>query len=85
MRRSPEVEPAAYESEFELTAASPGQAAAAVALGVANVVGVAVLGGMLQDPTNRQLLVLQGLGFVMGLMPALQAYAAAFFAIPAGR
>lgn len=73
------------ENEFQLTAASPGQLVATIALGVANVVGVAVLGSMLMDPANRQLLVLQGLGFIMAMMPALKLYAAAFFAIPAVR
>lgn len=80
-----QVESAAYESEYELTAASNGQAIAAVALGVANVVGVSFLGTLLADPMNRQLLAVQGFGFVMGLMPVLQTYAAAFFTIPAVR
>lgn len=80
-----QVQSAAYESEYELTAASNGQAIAAVALGVANVVGVSFLGTLLADPMNRQLLAVQGFGFVMGLMPVLQTYAAAFFTIPAVR
>jgi hypothetical protein len=70
------------ERQWDFSAASPGQQAAALALGVANLAGVVILGGMLQDPVARLALVREGLGFVLGAMPWLQAYAFAFFAIP---
>lgn len=73
------------EREWEFSAASPGQQAGAVALGVLNVVGVVVLSSMLADPIAKLALYRQGLGFVMGLLPYLQTYAAAFFAIPLAR
>jgi len=37
---------------------------------------------MLADPIAKLSLYRQGFGFVLGLLPALQAYAGAFFAIP---
>ena len=40
---------------------------------------------MLADPISKLALYRQGLGFVLGLLPALQAYAAGFFALPALR
>jgi hypothetical protein len=43
---------------------------------------VVVLSSLLADPITKLSLMRQGLGFVMGLLPALQAYAGAFFAIP---
>jgi hypothetical protein len=51
-------------------------------LGVFNVVGVLVLSSMLADPYAKVALFRQGFGFILGLLPGLQAYAAAFFAIP---
>jgi hypothetical protein len=46
------------------------------------VVGVVVLSTMLADPIAKLSLYRQGLGFVLGLLPYLQGYAGAFFAIP---
>jgi hypothetical protein len=60
----------------------PGQQVGALALGVVNVVGVVLLSTMLADPIAKLSLYRQGLGFILGLLPALQAYAGAFFAIP---
>jgi hypothetical protein len=51
-------------------------------LGVVNVVGVVTLSTMLADPISKLALYRQGLGFVLGLLPYLQTYAAAFFALP---
>lgn len=70
------------EREWEFSAASPGQQLGALALGAFNVVGVIVLSTMLADPISKLALYRQGLGFVLGLLPYLQAYAGAFFAIP---
>lgn len=47
--------------------------------------GVVVLSSMLSDPRARYMLAVQGLSWVAGLMPALQMYAFAFFAIPSVR
>lgn len=73
------------ERQWEFSVASPGQQAAALALGVANLAGVVILGGLLQDPVARLALVREGFGFVLSAMPWLQAYAFAFFAIPVVR
>ncbi|KAF8060028.1 hypothetical protein HT031_004966 [Scenedesmus sp. PABB004] len=70
------------EREFEFSAASPGQQAGALLLGVVNVVGVITLSTLLADPLAKLALYRQGLGFVLGLLPYLQTYAAAFFAMP---
>lgn len=70
------------ERQWDFSVASPGQQAAALALGVANLVGVVILGGLLQDPVARLALVREGLGVVLSAMPWLQAYAFAFFVIP---
>jgi hypothetical protein len=51
-------------------------------LGVINVVGVITLSSLLLDPVAKLALYRQGLGFVLGLLPYLQTYAAAFFALP---
>lgn len=53
-----------------------------MALGAVNLIGVGVLTVMLQDPVSKLALAQNGLLGVVGLMPWLQAYAAAFFAIP---
>jgi hypothetical protein len=37
---------------------------------------------MLADPISKLALYRQGLGFVLGLLPYLQTYAGAFFALP---
>jgi len=73
------------ERQWDFSAASPGQQAATLALGVANMAGVVILGGMLQDPVARLALAREGLGFVLSALPWLQAYAFAFFAVPAVR
>ena len=54
-------------------------------MGVVNVVGVITLSSLLVDPVAKLALYRQGLGFILGLMPYLQTYAAAFFALPALR
>lgn len=62
-----------------------GQQAGAALLGLVNVVGVVTLSSLLLDPIAKLSLYRQGLGVVLGLLPYLQGYAAAFFAIPAIR
>lgn len=59
-----------------------GQQAGALLLGLVNVVGVITLSSMLMDPIAKLALYRQGLGFIVGLLPYLQTYAAAFFAMP---
>ncbi|KAL4440143.1 hypothetical protein ABPG75_003144 [Micractinium tetrahymenae] len=73
---------AAYEQRWQLTAASAGQKVAAVALGALNLAGVVALSVMLGDPLNKLALARNGMLWIVGAMPFLQAYAAAFFAIP---
>lgn len=73
------------EATWSLTAASGGQQIGTVLLGVANVVGVLVLSSFAADPQYRVVLMREGMGWVLGALPALQAYAAAFFLIPAVR
>ncbi|KAG2434871.1 hypothetical protein HYH02_012071 [Chlamydomonas schloesseri] len=73
------------ERDWGFTAASGGQVAGTVFLGLLNLVGVAFLSGLMADPRSAYLLAAQGLGFVPGLVGPLQLYAAAFFAIPALR
>lgn len=63
----------ALEARWELTAASQGQKVAAVALGAANLLGVAVLSTMLADPVNKIYLARNGLLWVASAMPFLQA------------
>lgn len=72
----------ALEEEWKLTEATGGQKTGAIALGVANLVGVVILGGLLADPQTRYSLAQSSLSIVLSSFPALQAYAAAFFAIP---
>ncbi|DBA95928.1 TPA: hypothetical protein ACH3X1_001454 [Trebouxia sp. C0004] len=72
----------ALEEEWKLTEATGGQKTGAIALGLANLVGVVVLGGLLADPQTRYSLAQSSLSFVLSSFPALQVYAAAFFAIP---
>ncbi|PNW80988.1 hypothetical protein CHLRE_07g338350v5 [Chlamydomonas reinhardtii] len=73
------------ERDWQFTAASGGQVAGTVFLGLLNLVGVAVLSSLMADPRAVYVLAAQGLGFVPGLLGPLQLYAAAFFAIPALR
>ncbi len=56
-----------------------------VGLGLFNLVGVVTLASMLRDPYALYALREWGLGWVGSLLPALAAYAAAFFAVPAAR
>eukprot|EP00878_Enallax_costatus_P002812 GHUV01003004.1.p1 GENE.GHUV01003004.1~~GHUV01003004.1.p1 ORF type:complete len:653 (+),score=181.31 GHUV01003004.1:192-2150(+) len=73
------------EKEWAFSEAGPGQQAGAALLGLVNIVGVVTLSSLLLDPIAKLSLYRQGLGFVLGLLPYLQGYAAAFFAIPAIR
>lgn len=45
-------------------------------------IGVITLSNLLLDPIAKLALYRQGLGFILGLLPYLQTYAAAFFALP---
>lgn len=72
----------ALEQEWKLTEASGGQKAGAIALGLANLVGVVILGALLADPQTRYSLAQSSLSVVLSSFPALQAYAASFFLIP---
>jgi hypothetical protein len=81
----PPPAPLAQEQRWQLTAASLDEQLAALTLGVLNLAGVMALTFALRDPANQQTLAHNGLQGVLGLMPWLQAYAAAFFAIPAVR
>lgn len=73
------------ESRWEMTKAKGGQLFAAVALGIANFVGVLWLSNALATPANAYVLLQNGLGWLPGAMPALQLYAISFFIIPAVR
>ncbi|GAB4815091.1 hypothetical protein N2152v2_002137 [Parachlorella kessleri] len=77
--------PAALEQPWKLTEASVGQQIGVVALGVANLVGVLALGSLLQNPRAAYSLAVNGMSWVMGAMPLLQAYAFSFFLVPAWR
>ncbi|CAL8466800.1 g6336 [Coccomyxa elongata] len=81
----PPAKDAALERRWGFSSASEGQRLGAVALGVANCVGVLYLGSLLGSPGVSQMLAQSSLGFMNGLFPFLQAYAASFFAIPAIR
>ncbi|KAF6251928.1 hypothetical protein COO60DRAFT_1674245 [Scenedesmus sp. NREL 46B-D3] len=70
------------ERDWKFSEASPGQQAGALFLGLVNVAGIVTLSTMLADPISKLALYRQGLGFVLGLLPYLQTYAAAFFALP---
>lgn len=79
------MEPAALQNLWEFSKASGEQRFGAIALGLANLVGVAVLGNFLQRPDVFMSLAQSSLGFMINLFPFLQAYAACFFVIPALR
>lgn len=81
-RRPSPPAPAAMEQRWQLTAASAGQQLGVIALGVLNLCGVVALTFMLQNPVNQLALARNGLLGIVGFMPFLQAYAAAFFALP---
>lgn len=76
---------AVQEQRWKITEASAGQVAGVVALGIANLLGVAMLSSMLASPANVSALVVNGMGWMLRAMPFLQAYAASFFVIPAVR
>ena len=75
----------ALEAPIPFTRASSGQRLASAALGAANIAAVSTLASVLAERGAAAALAAQGLGFVIPLMPWLQAYAAAFFLIPAVR
>ena len=62
----------ALEEEWKLTEATGGQKTGAIALGLANLVGVVILGGLLADPQTRYSLAQSSLSFVLSSFPALQ-------------
>ena len=62
----------ALEEEWKLTEATGGQKTGAIALGVANLVGVVILGGLLADPQTRYSLAQSSLSIVLSSFPALQ-------------
>ena len=62
----------ALEQQWKLTEATDGQQAKAVALGLANLVGVIVLGNFLSDPQVLYSLANSSLSFMIGLFPLLQ-------------
>ena len=68
----PPGEPAALQNLWEQTKATGDQRSGAIALGLANLVGVGVLGGFLRRPDILYSLANSSLGFVVGLMPLLQ-------------
>lgn len=84
-RRQAPLRGVTLEKLWELTAASAGQKLAAVALGAVNIVGIGYLSLLLVEPSNQLALIQGGLGWVGAVMPFLQAYAVAFFAVPALR
>ena len=74
----------AEEEPYRFSLATQGQRTMAAALGVFNFVGVAVLGYLCSDPSIAMRKA-ELVGAVSALLPGLQAYAFAFFAIPAFR
>ena len=66
------MEPAALQNLWEFSKASGGQRFGAIALGAANLVGVAVLGGFLQRPDVFTSLAQSSLGLMINLFPFLQ-------------
>ena len=66
------AEPAALQNLWEQTKAVGGQKTAAIALGVANLLGIGILGGFLQQPDVLYSLARSSFGFMIGLMPFLQ-------------
>lgn len=63
---------AAQQAPWQFSTASQGQLLGAAALGVANLVGVLVLGGYAANPSIRYQLMNSSLSFLPGLLPALQ-------------
>ena len=64
---------AALERLWQFSRAQDGQRLGAAVLGGANLAGVAYLGSLLGQPGAAYTLARNGLGFMMGLFPALQA------------
>lgn len=64
----------ALEREWQLTEATGGQKTGAIALGLANLVGVVILGGLLADPQTRYSLAQSSLSVVLSSFPALQVW-----------
>lgn len=77
--------PPALEAPIPFTLASSGQRLGAAALGAANIAVVSTLASVLAERGAAAALAAQGFGFILPLLPWLQAYAAAFFLIPAVR
>lgn len=75
---------AALERLWQFCRAGEGQRLGAAALGAANLAGVAYLGSLLGAPGAAYTLARNGLGFMVGLFPALQARARACCAAPSG-
>ena len=75
----------AFESRWTLTKASTGQRVGVIALGFINFVGVSLLTLALRSPESMVSLARGGMGWVLGTMPLLQAYALSFFVVPAIR
>lgn len=63
---------AALERLWQFSRAQDGQRLGAAVLGGANLAGVAYLGSLLGQPGAAYTLARNGLGFMMGLFPALQ-------------
>ncbi len=63
---------AAQRAPWKFSNATQGQLFGAVALGVANLVGVLVLSGYAANPSIRYQLTNSSLSFVPGILPALQ-------------
>ncbi len=68
----PPAKDAALERRWNFTNASEGQRLGAIALGVANCVGVLYLGSLLAQPGVSQMLAQSSLGFMNNLFPFLQ-------------
>ena len=62
----------ALEETWKLTEASSSQKAGTIALGLANLVGVVILGGFIADPSTRYSLARSSLAFMLQAFPALQ-------------
>ena len=63
---------AAQQALWKFSDATQGQLFGAVALGVANLVGVLVLSGYAANPSIRYQLMNSSLSFIPGILPALQ-------------
>eukprot|EP00884_Botryococcus_braunii_P020460 jgi/Botrbrau1/7098/Bobra.0165s0120.2 len=70
----PPEQGAALEKTWDLTKAGSGQKVGAIALGIANLLGVTVLTSLLINPVNQYRLAMSSLGFVSGALPLLQVW-----------